>query len=245
MAFGPRVMSVVPDILDNDPRITRTEVTDGINMPKTPCQPGCTCGLHNRLGLSPEELKERKRAQSANRSRQYQAGVRSQVTPKREGKPCSPECTCKRHSSAAWERGNRGASQRRWQQENPLTPEQRRATHLKHRFGLTLDDWAQMLADQHGCCYLCSEPLDTETPRAIHVDHDHSCCRGDKTCGNCIRGLACDPCNKGIGHFGDDPDRMERVAARLRAANTKIAARRESRDELPANVRRIKRQEAS
>jgi hypothetical protein len=62
--------------------------------------------------------------------------------------------------------------------------------------------------------------------RKIHVDHDHSCCRGVRSCGKCVRGIACEPCNKGIGAFGDDPERLMRVAERLAAASAEVAARR-------------------
>lgn len=164
------------------------------------------------------------------------------------GKPCAPGCTCARHDSSTWARGNPNAAKQRYAQAHPLTREQRRAIHLKHRFNLTLEQWDEMVAAQGGACYLCDEPLDLESTRKVHVDHDHSCCRGDKTCGRCIRGLACDLCNRGIGAFGDDPDRMERVAARLRAASAGISERRESeaaQGELPANVRRIERRKES
>lgn len=37
-----------------------------------------------------------------------------------------------------------------------------------------------------------------------------------------IRGLACHGCNTGIGAFGDDPERMRRVADRLEMANRRL-----------------------
>lgn len=39
-----------------------------------------------------------------------------------------------------------------------------------------------------------------------HIDHDHDCCIGPKTCGSCIRGILCSSCNKGIGHFFDSKE---------------------------------------
>jgi hypothetical protein len=56
----------------------------------------------------------------------------------------------------------------------------------------------------------------------VHIDHDHSCCRGKKSCGTCVRGLACGDCNTGVGLFGDDPERMRRVADSLEMANRRL-----------------------
>ena len=155
------------------------------------------------------------------------------------GMPCPPGCACGRHNSAAWARGDRNAAKQRYRDAHPRTPEQNRVYRLKHYFGLSPEKWDEMLAAQKGACYLCDEPLDLERQGKVHVDHDHACCRGDKTCGRCIRGLACDLCNRGIGAFADDPDRIERVAARLREATARISAERGAQNELPANVKRI------
>jgi hypothetical protein len=96
------------------------------------------------------------------------------------------------------------------------------AKRLKSKYGLTPERVAQMAAEQDGLCYLCGEPLDLSTPRKAHVDHDHSCCRGQNSCGTCIRGIACQLCNQGIGAFGDDPERMRRVADSLEMANRRL-----------------------
>jgi hypothetical protein len=101
-------------------------------------------------------------------------------------------------------------------------PENRRWMHLGQRYGLDRLGFAALAAAQNRCCYLCGEPLDLDQPRSIHVDHDHSCCRGTRSCGSCIRGLACDDCNRGIGMFGDDPERMRRVADNLEMANRRL-----------------------
>src|SRR5215469_1757638 len=58
-------------------------------------------------------------------------------------------------------------------------------------------DLAVFLDDQDRRCALCRRPFDDE--HAWHVDHDHRCCRGDRSCGRCVRGLLCGWCNTMIG----------------------------------------------
>lgn len=116
----------------------------------------------------------------------------------------------------------------RWRERNPEKARERnrgsKAAQYreKYLYGLTPETRAELVARQDGCCYLCGEPLLLEVPGMVHVDHDHSCCRGARSCGTCIRGLACEPCNKGIGLFGDDPERMRRVADNLEMATRSL-----------------------
>jgi len=75
---------------------------------------------------------------------------------------------------------------------NPLVS---RNAALKREFGITLDQYNEMLAKQNHQCACCG----TTDPRgqgAFHVDHCH------KT--GIIRGLLCHLCNTGIGKLGDD-----------------------------------------
>lgn len=111
-------------------------------------------------------------------------------------------------------REQRKLDPKRWQQDPEQRRERQRGYGLKHRHGITVEQWDKIFADQGGCCYLCNEPLAWNP----HLDHDHSCCPGKKACGSCIRGLACQKCNQGIGQFGDDPERMRRVADNLENA---------------------------
>lgn len=105
---------------------------------------------------------------------------------------------------------------REWSQRNPYW--------VKYR--MSKDDWETLFADQSGSCYLCGDELVRDSQKSIHVDHDHSCCPNERSCGGCIRGLACSQCNQGIGRFKDDPERMRRVADTLEAANTRVRSTR-------------------
>ena len=77
-------------------------------------------------------------------------------------------------------------------------PEKQKNATLKYKYKMTLDDYDRMLEQQGGVCAVCSSPQPEGRGR-FHVDHDHLCCPTDKTCGKCIRGLLCSPCNVRLG----------------------------------------------
>lgn len=67
------------------------------------------------------------------------------------------------------------------------------------KYGLTPEDYEQMLAVQGEGCAICGAPEPggrSKTPR-LHIDHDH----GTKK----VRGLLCNSCNRGLGYFKDSP----------------------------------------
>ena len=106
---------------------------------------------------------------------------------------------------------NRGrilGRQREYRQNNK---ERKRERHLLYSYGLTIEMYDELLAAQGGVCAYCG----TDKPGgagAFHVDHDHSCCPGVKTCGKCINGLLCHYCNTRLGvyvKFANDPRTME------------------------------------
>lgn len=62
------------------------------------------------------------------------------------------------------------------------------------RHGMTKEQFDAMYEDQRG---LCANPS-CNNPATV-IDHDHSCCAKKRSCGKCIMGLLCSPCNTAEG----------------------------------------------
>jgi hypothetical protein len=98
-----------------------------------------------------------------------------------------------------------------------------RVRYLKETYGMSIEQYESMLADQRGACAICGcaeTTARTATGETVNlaVDHDHQCCPGKKSCGHCVRGLLCMRCNTAIGALGEDLDRIAAVLAYLRKA---------------------------
>lgn len=95
--------------------------------------------------------------------------------------------------------------------------------------GLHRVDWDTMfegfMSAQDGKCYLCGDPLDRETPKGIHLDHDHECCPLGRSCERCRRGLACKDCNRLIGIAREDAAKLRRIADNLERAKEQAKER--------------------
>lgn len=76
--------------------------------------------------------------------------------------------------------------------------------------GLTDGQYEAMLRAQGGACAICKQPPSDsrviEDP-VLPIDHDHE--TGE------VRGLLCGPCNRGLGLFRDDPERLRNAARYL------------------------------
>lgn len=99
-------------------------------------------------------------------------------------------------------RRGRAANARAWRRQNPLLAKQ---NELRRRFGISLAEYEQMLAEQDGKCAICGQK---DEWFSLAVDHCHNTKR--------IRGLLCSQCNRGIGLFHDKAELLEAAAAYLR-----------------------------
>ncbi|SRR5260221_1404972 len=90
---------------------------------------------------------------------------------------------------------------------SPAVKEKRRLTaywnHIKRTYDITPDQYKEMAING---CHICGEPDDLA--KRLHVDHCHATGR--------VRGLLCDPCNRGLGCFRDNTIRIEKALSYLR-----------------------------
>lgn len=73
------------------------------------------------------------------------------------------------------------------------------------RYGITLDEFNELLAAQDMKCAICRKEVEGDT--RLHIDHDHTT--------GAVRGLLCSPCNLFIGMADEDPDILRRAAEYL------------------------------
>jgi len=114
----------------------------------------------------------------------------------------------------AWEKANsnkRRAREQAWKKSNP---DKIRDRTLRRRFGITLEQYNQILISQNDVCKICSKPetaFDSinNKVRSLAVDHCH------KT--NKVRGLLCSNCNTAIGLLQDDPQLTQSATDYLRS----------------------------
>ena len=83
--------------------------------------------------------------------------------------------------------------------------------------GIEPTEYYAMLEQQGGGCAACGT-TDPGGRGRWQIDHDHSCCPKEKSCGSCIRGLLCWKCNYALGLANDDPDRLRKMIDYLEAA---------------------------
>jgi len=110
-------------------------------------------------------------------------------------------------------RARRNAIARRARERNPRSYMRRRGEWLKYKYNMTLEDYDILLKSQNGVCAICLQ--ECKTKKGLAIDHNHSCCPVDMSCGKCIRGLLCSNCNRAIGMLQEDVVILNRAIAYL------------------------------
>jgi len=100
------------------------------------------------------------------------------------------------------------ANERR--RERRKQPDYLKNETLKRDFGISLEDFKQMLLEQKGVCAICGQPeIATYKGKLRHlsVDHDHKTGQ--------IRSLLCNDCNSALGFFKDNIKVLKNAAKYL------------------------------
>jgi len=89
-------------------------------------------------------------------------------------------------------------------------------TRLVEKYGITIDQYHQMLEDQGYACKICKREEKTNKAR-LSIDHNHDCCPGGKSCGSCVRGLLCTNCNMSLGNAQDSIEILQQMIDYLKS----------------------------
>lgn len=91
----------------------------------------------------------------------------------------------------------------------PVRKRKSRDTMLKSNYGISIEQYEEILVSQQGVCWICEK---TNGRRSLAVDHNHNTGQ--------IRGLLCSKCNIALGYVDEDPDILEKMISYLKIFNT-------------------------
>ena len=93
---------------------------------------------------------------------------------------------------------------------HPDKQSQYKRRKLNHSFmanyNITIEQYDDMAKSQDYLCKICNQSCTLHA--RLCVDHDHKTSQ--------VRGLLCNACNTGLGHFKDDVETIERAIAYLK-----------------------------
>ena len=87
-------------------------------------------------------------------------------------------------------------------QAKKRTPEDERIRRLKYKYGMSLQDYEDILKKQGNRCAICKSTSNSDPNRKNNFDVDHCHVTG------VVRGLLCSNCNTGIGLLKDSVDNL-------------------------------------
>jgi hypothetical protein len=111
---------------------------------------------------------------------------------------------CKQAKTLAWRSTKKPVYNdymKKWRAKNP---DKQHATDIKRNYGLSLEDYNKMLAQQNLKCALCDRQHDPSIKRGrLYVDHDHSTGK--------VRALLCGAHNSMLGYAEDSIEVLEKA----------------------------------
>ncbi len=94
-------------------------------------------------------------------------------------------------------------------------PEYTRKKRIKKKYGLTLEQVAQLVKEQNNLCAICLKPETAKTrsgkPKPLSIDHNHLTGK--------VRALLCHRCNAAIGLMDEDILKIESSISYLKHHN--------------------------
>ena len=146
-----------------------------------------SCSGSARKGCTPRNLGKIKKCDQC--ESEYRAR-------KKNSRFCSKACKNRAYTPNRTWTAERREQHKLWINRDP----EKRAAHTEARraknFGLTLDELRGVLARG---CYAPGCKEGKNGIGTLHIDHDHFCCPGRKSCGKCVRGALCKTHNVALG----------------------------------------------
>jgi len=111
---------------------------------------------------------------------------------------------CDRARKKKWHAAHSGAINKKRRLWGKTNSNQRRADYKKN-YGITLERYDEMFAEQHGLCAISGLPSPTgrNAKTRLNVDHDHAT--------NTVRQLLHPDINTALGLFQDNPEWLRRA----------------------------------
>jgi hypothetical protein len=100
---------------------------------------------------------------------------------------------------------NKDKNKEKIREDYKKNPTKYKNQFLKYRYGITLDEYNQMLISQNGVCEICNQKC--PSGYALSVDHCHKTGK--------VRGLLCVECNTGIGKLQDSVEILSKAISYL------------------------------
>ena len=79
---------------------------------------------------------------------------------------------------------------------------------LKRNYGISLDEYHELVKQQNGVCAICKSPPPEGRKKRLSIDHCHDT--------GVVRGLLCDNCNRSLGLLKDSIDVLENAIQYLK-----------------------------